>query len=291
MRALLDRVDDLAASTTPVLFVAERGLPLAPLAHLLHHAGGRGPRPFVVAECATARSEQSLHALLGNGERESLGWLRLAGDGTLLLCDLPALSLDAQRALDAAMAERGPRIVASCLRDPDALVEDGAILPELRARFRACLRVPPLRERSDDLPSLCLVALDHSARVLGRPVCGIEPDAQARLLGYAWPGNLAELHALIERAVARCEGPRITLADLSAVGLGAPIAKDGHPLDDTLERVERRVLKRALERTSGNRSEAARLLGLKRTTFLDKLRRHGLEQAQRSRAGTGAESN
>jgi DNA-binding NtrC family response regulator len=290
MRALLDRLDDLAASATPVLLVAERGIPVAPLAHLLHHVGGRGPRPFVVAECASARSELTHHALFGSGERESPGWLGLARDGTLLLCDLPALSLDAQRGLAAAMTERPLRIVASCLRDPGALVEDGAILPELRERFRVCLRVPPLRERIEDLPSLCLIALDHSARVLGRPACGIEPDAQARLLSHAWPGNLEELHALIERAVARCDGPRITLADLSALGLQPASTKDGHPLDDTLERVERRVLKRALERTSGNRSEAARLLGLKRTTFLDKLRRHGLEHAQRPRA-TGAEPN
>jgi DNA-binding NtrC family response regulator len=290
MRTLLDRADDLAASATPVLLVAERGIPLAPIAHLLHHAGGRGPRPLVVAQCAATRSDQSLHALVGDAARESPGWLGLAGDGTLLLCDLPALSLEAQHALAAVMAERPVRIVASCRRDPDELVEGGAMLPELRERFRACLRVPPLRERTDDLPSLCLIALDHSARVLGRPACGIDPDAQARLLGHAWPGNLEELHALIERAVARCEGPRITLADLSALGLGPSVSKDGHPLDDTLERVERRVLKRALERSSGNRSEAARLLGLKRTTFLDKLRRHGLEHAQRARA-PGAEPN
>jgi transcriptional regulator of acetoin/glycerol metabolism len=111
--------------------------------------------------------------------------------------------------------------------------------------------------------------------VLGKPPVGLEPAAQARLLGYGWPGNIDELYAVIELAVARSRGPRVLCADLPAIGPGAV---QENPLDGTLERVERRVLQRALERTAGNKSEAARLLGLKRTTFLDKLRRHGLDE-------------
>lgn len=293
MRALLERVERVAASSAPVLLVAERGIPLSPLAHLLHHAGGRGPRPFLIAECGAVRPEQSLEALLGRGDKESPGWLKLAKDGTLLLCDLPALSSDAQRALCAALASGAAsslRVVASCRRDPDALVQEGALLTDLRQRFTSCLAVPALRERAEDLPSLCLLALDHSARVLGRTTLGLEPEAQARLLAHAWPGNLEELQAVIERAVARAKGPRVTLDDLAQLTPAHAPAKDAHPLDGTLERIERRVLRRALERTSGNKSEAARLLGLKRTTFLDRLRRHGLDEGPRS--GTDeAESN
>lgn len=286
MRAALDRLDRLAASAAPVLLVAERGIPLAPLAHLLHHAGGRGQRPFMVAECASVRPELSRDALFGQEDRPGDGWLKLAGDGTLLLCDLPALSLDAQRVLASALAaggDRKPRIVAGCRRDPDLLVAEGALLPELRSCFSQCVVVPALRERVEDLPSLCLLALDRSARVLGRAPLGLEADAQARLLGYEWPGNVAELQSVIEQAVARARGPRVTLQDLAWLAPPAPAAakETGHPLDGTLDRVERRVLRRALERTDGNKSEAARLLGLKRTTFLDRLRRHGLDDGQK----------
>ncbi len=213
------------------------------------------------------------------------GWLQLAGEGTLLLCDLPALEPAVQRALAQRLADCPARVVASCRRDPERLLAEGALLPELRACFGPCVRVPPLRERAEDLPSLLLLALDHGARVLGRAPVGLEPDAQARLLGYDWPGNLDELYAVIEQAVARCHGPRVTLRELPRFG-----ATPASPLDGTLERVERRVLRRALERADGNKSEAARLLGLKRTTFLDKLRRHGLEDGGKPRT-SGAAAN
>ena len=118
------------------------------------------------------------------------------------------------------------------------------------------MRVPPLRERAEDLPSLILFALDAAARVLGRAAVGLEPAAQQRLLAHDWPGNLEELHAVIELAVARCSGPRITLAELPALGPKPAAAKEsGHPLDGTLERVERRVLQRALERTTATRAK------------------------------------
>jgi two-component system response regulator HydG len=197
----------------------------------------------------------------------------MAADGTLLLEDLPALTHDAQRALATSIAQGRARVLASCRRDPEQLVASGALVPELRTCFGACLQVPSLRERPEDLPSLVLLALDQAARVLGRPPLGIEPDAQQRLLAYDWPGNLDEFYAIVERAVARCEGARVQLRDLPALG-----AQPVHPLDGTLERVERRVLQRALDRAGGNKSEAARALGLKRTTLLDKLRRHGLDE-------------
>jgi DNA-binding NtrC family response regulator len=141
------------------------------------------------------------------------------------------------------------------------------------------------------LPSLLLLALDRSARVLGKPAVGIEPDAQARLLAHDWPGNCDELDAVIERAVARCAGPRVTVQDLpplSGATKAAAAASTGHPLDGTLERVERRVLRRALERAGGNKSEAARLLGVPRTTLLDKLRRNGLEPDEQRTARGGS---
>lgn len=287
-RALRKRLTSVAASAAQVLFVSERGLPLVPLAAQLHELSGRAGAPFLIGDCAGVRGEQAHAALLGTAGG-ALGWIQIAGPGTLLLTDVSALPHDAQRALATALkdgqaepaggGEPYPcrlRLCASCRRDPDALVAEGALVPELRALFQCVLRVPPLRERKEDLASLVLLALDHSARVLGRPAMGLEPAAQARLLDYDWPGNLEELHAVIELAASRSKGPRIVASDLPALGPGGVQQDD--PLDGTLEAVERRVLQRAMERTGGNKSEAARLLGLKRTTFLDKLRRFGLDE-------------
>ncbi|HJK96301.1 MAG TPA: helix-turn-helix domain-containing protein [Polyangiaceae bacterium LLY-WYZ-14_1] len=171
------------------------------------------------------------------------------------------------------------------------------------------LRVPPLRERTDDLRSLAFLALDRACRVLGRPALGIDDDALALLRAHPWPGNLAELQSVLDRAALAAEGRTVTRRNLEALAeLGSVPSRDPQllqeaptpppeaeapdgstmpepeldivgapdPLDGTYAAVERRLLERALEKTGGNKSAAARLLGLKRTTFLDKVRRHHL---------------
>jgi two-component system response regulator HydG len=100
------------------------------------------------------------------------------------------------------------------------------------------------------------------------------------LLDYDFPGNEEELQALVERAVERCEGTRVGLSELARL---LPAKPTGNPLDAPLETVERRALRRALDRAGGSKSEAARLLGIPRTTLIDKLRRHGIEPAPEAR--------
>src|SRR5690606_4824207 len=138
--------------------------------------------------------------------------------------------------------------------------------------------VPPLRERREDMGSLVLLALDRACRVFGRDVLGIEPDTQKLLEAHAWPGNLRELQWVIDRAVAVAPGPKVRPIDLPPLAPAKAAAAAADPLDGTYVELERKVLIRALERAAGNKSEAARLLGLKRTTFLDKLRRHELNE-------------
>jgi DNA-binding NtrC family response regulator len=287
MRALFAQLKRTAELHEPVLLWGERGVELEPLATVLHEQGPRAHEPLVLVDCASVRPEAGASALLGSDGTP--GWLALAGRGTLVLRDLPALSREAQQALSGALSARRTRVIATARRAPDALCADGALEPELRGRFRAALRVPSLRDRREDLPSLLLLALDRSARVLGKPAVGIEADAQARLLVHDWPGNCEELDAVIERSVARCEGPRVRMQDLPTLGQAPRSAPTASQLDGTLERVEKRVLRRALERANGNKSEAARLLGLKRTTFLDKLRRNGLEPEEGAQGRSGQE--
>jgi two-component system response regulator HydG len=203
------------------------------------------------------------------------------------------MSLSAQAALTEAFASRAARseggrsayavdvrVLVHSRVEVRALVEAGTFDPELARRIEPLrLEIPSLRDRREDLPSLVLLALDRACRTLGREVMGIEEHALARLLSYAWPGNLRELQTVIDRAVLTAQPPRVQTEDLS-MPVEAPEPPSEDPLDGTWIELEQRILRAALEKAAGNKSEAARLLGLKRTTFLDKLRRAGLEDRE-----------
>src|SRR5262249_50445931 len=148
-----------------------------------------------------------------------------------------------------------------------------------------------LGARPEDLETLVLFGIDRACRTLGRAPVGIASDALAALREYTWPGNERELFDTLERAVGSARGPRPTLGGLSLGPSAAGMVGDRAsgvsrasvpPVDareadgETFDALERRILSSALERAGGNKSEAARALGLARTTFLDKLRKYGL---------------
>lgn len=299
MQALEARLSELAPTEAPLVLVAEPGSPVDAIALRVHERSGRAAGPFVVADCASVRDDVE-RALFGSAEesRASVepsatpsttpGWLRLAQTGTLVLADVPALPLAAQHALAEALAQRlaraeggaapyavDVRIVATSRVPLELLVAAGAFDPELARWLGTSVVVPPLRERRDDLPSLVLLAIDRACRVLGRETVGIEQPAIDALLAHDWPGNLRELQHVIDRAVARAEGPKVRRSDLPALSGTSVEAVD--PFDGTYADVEKRMLEHALARAAGNKSEAARLLGLKRSTFADKLRRYDLD--------------
>ena len=288
MRSLLERAATVAATDAPVLVVAEGGSPVDRLARHIHAQSLRGEGPFVVADCGAVPTDQSEVALFGDQNRP--GWLRLAHGGSLLLADVIALSQEAQRALAESLAIRQGRVAGGVTTYPidvriiatsrlrlSHLVELGRFDAEL-ARWLDPLQVemPPLRERAADIPSLVLLALDRAARVFGREPVGIEQAAMDVLLEHSWPGNLRELQHVVEQAVRGAQGDQIRPEELPPLPQRrAPV----QPLDGTYAELEKRILIRAIERANGNKSEAARLLGLKRTTFLDKLRRQKLDPA------------
>jgi len=295
MRALLARVDEVAPLDAPVLLVGEPGTGREAIAGMVHARSGRARGPLVVADCGALRTERSEAALFGEERTEDgahPGWLRLAAGGTLYLGDVPALSREAQRALAEALAVRqaravdggsawpvDARVVATSQRPLAELVAADAIDPELAQWLTPlALGVPPLRERREDLPSLVLLALDRATRTQGRPPVGIEQAALDALLVHDFPGNLRELASVIERAVRAARGAKVLRDDLPPLGAAT---REEHPLSGSYEAVERRLLEHALLRAAGNKSEAARLLALKRTTFLDKLRRYKLDDGAR----------
>jgi len=295
MRRLTTRLQTVATTDAPVVLVAEGGTPVESLAYMVHEQSGRGDEAFVVADCSAVIAADCAAALFGDPGAGQPGWLRLSAEGTLVLLDVVALPLDVQATLAEAIASRRAsseggeafdvtaRVVATARGALDSLTEAGHLDPELSARLGAAtLEVPPLRQRQEDLESLMLLALDRASRIHGRDAVGIDAAAKRVLMQHGWPGNQRELQSVIDRAVAACDGARVMPDDLPPLASAAPTSKVKDPLDGTLEATEKRALERALEAAGGNKSEAARALGLKRTTFLDKLRRHKLEAGGQS---------
>ena len=290
MRRVQTRAIELAPLADPVLLVASAGSPVLPVSRFIHDRGPRWKAPFVVADCSAAPPDQVASLLFGSGRESRTGWFQSAAGGTLLLRDLPALSKTNQARLASALAEQDaeedesneprlvrPRLIATTRAPLGELESRGALAPELAKQLmQPGLTIPPLRDRREDVPSLALLAIDRACRVLAREPVGITEEAMSALVDHDWPGDVAELELIIELAVAKASSKTIGLPDLPP--LAWPGTDEEEPLTGTYIEVERRLLERALLRSGGNKSEAARMLGLKRTTFLDKLRRHGLEQ-------------
>jgi DNA-binding NtrC family response regulator len=280
MRQLTERLAEVAGLDAPVLLVGEEGVDLEQLAYVLHRDAG-GDRPFVVADALAVRPEAAELALFGDGDGHR-GWLELAHGGTLVVAHAPALPRPVQERLSEVLATKGDgpakalgtRLVLTSRVLPAEAAADGRFAAPLERRLAPLtLVVPPLRERAADLPSLVYLALDRSCRLRGREVMGIERAALDRLAEHAWPGNQRELEAVVDRAVAEARGELVREADLP------PLSHDGavaDPWDAPFAEIERVVVLRALERAGGNRAEAARRLGLARSTFAGKLKRLGL---------------
>jgi sigma-54 dependent transcriptional regulator, acetoin dehydrogenase operon transcriptional activator AcoR len=288
MRALADHLALVAPQHMPVLLSAETGIALPPIAQSIHRASGRVQEPFVILDGAELSATAVLERLCGVGSAADAkpGLLELIGRGTLLLLDVCALSSEVQLMLAEVFEERcirplrsnasypfEGRVIATARRPLAELVEAGALVPELARWFASThYRVPPLRDRPEDLESLLLLALDRAARVLGKPAVGVEAEALRVLIEYDWPGNETELVSAVERAVARAQGERIAYGDLPRLSYGSAESGGG-----SFAEQERDILRRALQRANGDRTQAARALGLKRAMFIEKLERLGVD--------------
>jgi len=292
MRRVQTRAIELASGDEPVLVCGASGSPLLQVSRFIHDRGPRWEQPFIVFDCASTAPEVSMARLFGSADGQP-GALDSAIDGTLLLRDLPALPRDVQARLSGALdgvaktSSSMPRVMATVrtTRGEQDSVRgvDGELARLLGAHT---LLVPSLRARREDIPSLVLLAVDRACRVLARDPVGIDQGAMASLVDHDWPGDVAELDLVVQLAVSQVSGRTIRVSDLP------PLAWASAPLEEALDgsyhEVERRLLEQALRVAGGNKSQAARRLGLKRTTFLDKLRRHGLEKRLEGDVGGSA---
>jgi DNA-binding NtrC family response regulator len=244
-----------------------------------------------------------------SGSRQ--GRLEQAHKGTLFLDEVGTMSAALQMKLLRVLQERefervgdsnttkvDVRVIAATNTDLARLVADGRFREDLFYRLNVIpVELPPLRDRKDDIPLLVRHFLDKLvAHTLAtndggvarpRPQITISQEAMRRLMAYQWPGNVRQLENAIERAVAFAAGrPQIDVGDLppeiqearegslaAAMSSGLSLPEDGMNLDAFISNIERDLIQRSLERTGGNKGQAARLLGLKRTTLVEKLKR------------------
>jgi two-component system response regulator HydG len=297
LRALLGRV---AASDTSVLVTGESGTGKEVAARMIHERSPRKLGPFVAINCA-ALPEALLEAELFGHTKGAFtdaktarpGLLQQASGGTLFLDEIGDMPLGLQPKLLRALEEREARpvggaadlpfdvrLVTATNRDLEAAVEEGRFREDLYYRINVIhVVMPPLRTRGGDMLELAQRFLDDFASKTQKPITGMSAAVAERLASYSWPGNVRELKNCIERAVALTQFAELTVDDLpERVRAYRPshvvVAGDDPSELVPLEEVERRYILRVLDSVEGNKTLAARVLGLDRATLYRKLERY-----------------
>ncbi len=296
MHVVLERVDQVADSNASVLIRGEEGTGKEVVARTIHACGARRGGPFVTVRLSGGEPHPTSNDLFGglsasdNGlTKEGPSRLAQAEHGTLFIDEISNLSRESQIGLLRLVRDPGSRaradvrIVAGTSRNLETAVREGTFIEDLYYRLNIIpIEIPPLRERLEDIPILA----EHFRRAAnayhGRNTPPFPPDLLVRLSECPWPGNVRQLESVVERLVAAAKDRGVGVYDLPAsfrtdvksLGTGiVDLPPHGVDLRLLLTQLEDRLIGQALERTNGNKNRAAELLGLNRTTLVEKLRR------------------
>jgi DNA-binding NtrC family response regulator len=268
-----------------VLVTGETGTGKDLAARLIHALGPRGERPFVRIDCPTLPREAEIELFGSAGP----GLIEAAEDGTVFLDEVGELPLDMQSKLLAVIERRTlrrlghreaavrARFIATTNRELADAVKHGVFRADLFYRLNVlAVRMPPLRECPGDAALLARTFIESIARRYGRPVPRLSESAAVALDRYSWPGNVRELQHLMERAVLLNRSGAIAVRDLPLPAVGSDGNDPYAALDGmTMEGAERWLMARALERSRGNVSAAARELGITRMAMRYRMEKHG----------------
>ena len=297
----LRQVGRVASTDTTVFITGESGTGKEVISTLIHQSSPRAGKPFVAINCA-ALPEQLLESELFGHEKGAftgaiatkLGRIEQAEGGTLFLDEIGEMSplvqakflrvLEArefQRVGGARTLKADVRVIAATNRDLAAHIARGAFREDLFYRLNVFqIPIAPLRQRPEDILPLAEAFLVDLGRSMGRPAAGISRDAREWLLAYPWPGNVRELRNAIERAILLCDGGLITREHLPKP-LATPEAppSNGKSAPDSVNvgSMERGLIERALTQSKGNKSQAARLLGLTRAQLYTRLEKYAID--------------
>ena len=313
MRDLVKKIHDLSQNLkTTVLLQGETGTGKEFVARVLHHNSPRSQAPFVGVNCTAIPKELFESEFFGHERgaftgaiQRKLGLCEQAEGGTLFLDEIGDLDLSMQGKLLRVLQERSIkrlggkleievdfRLIAATNRDLDQKIAQGSFREDLFFRLNVVsLELPPLRHRIEDIMPLALQALVKHGREMGKDIVSIEPQAKNLLERYLYPGNIRQLHNIIERAVIFCRGKTLTSRDLprelheraktpvSAVTKGEEqvIQVDMTLGKQTLAEIESFIIDKVIQLSGSNKSQAAKLLGLTRFALDRRLRKWGNE--------------
>jgi DNA-binding NtrC family response regulator len=323
MREMFELIDQIAPSDANVLIVGESGVGKEIFANRIHEQSNRAAGPLIKLNCAAFPANMIEGELFGykkgaftGASQDFPGMLSAAGSGTLFLDEISEMPIDLQTRFLRVLQERefrplgstqslkaDFRLIAASNRRPEDAIRHGRLREDLFYRLNTfTLAIPPLRDRTEDIPELAQVFLQRFCAKMNKPVMTLQSEVYDALLRYPWPGNVRQLQNVIERAVVLTQGSLITPRNLPQevlhnvpheVAPAAPgfASTDGHPIADhpvsrplltasqslNLADREKAALLAALEQSRGNKKKAAELLGIHRPTLYTKLKKFGLE--------------
>jgi DNA-binding NtrC family response regulator len=291
LHALVARV---AGTESTVLIRGESGVGKELVARAVHRLSGRAKEPFVVVDCASLHENLLQSELFGHEKGAYTGAIRLkhglfevADAGTIFLDEIaeitPPLQVKLLRVLETGIFRRvggtadvkvNVRVIAATNRDLEGMIRDGGFREDLYYRLNVfSLQIPPLRDRTEDIPLIVDHFIRHSAIVPKRR-SRVSGEAMAALQRYPWPGNARELENVIERALILCDSGTISPEHLPhGIRQGtSPDGQDSTSRRPTLEEVERSYIRQVLDECKGHRQSAARILGISERNLYRKLK-------------------
>lgn len=307
MRELYELVDRLARSDVNVLILGESGVGKERIAHLLHQRGPRREHPFVVVDCGSTPSGLLESELFGHVRgafthaiKDKKGLTEAADKGTLFLDEIGNITQEMQVRLLRFLEDRkirrigdlkeisvNCRVISATNIDLPEEVAAGNFREDLYYRLRVVtLKIPPLRERREDIPVLAQLFIENFCRTENLPPVKLPPETVKWLVDYPWPGNVRELKNALEGGVVLCRDGVLKKSDLRLLGLPEAPPKSASTVEETsalsLEESERNAILRALKQAGYVQKEAANLLGISRRAIHYKIKKYGIDCGKRS---------
>ncbi|MBI4557755.1 MAG: sigma-54-dependent Fis family transcriptional regulator [Candidatus Hydrogenedentes bacterium] len=299
MRQVYEQISKVANSRATILIRGETGVGKELVARAIHASGPRKDKPLIKVNCAALSASLLESELFGHekgsftgAHERKIGRFELADRGTLLLDEISEINTELQPKLLRALQEReiervggaqpipiDTRIIATSNRNLEKAVEDGKFREDLFFRLNVIpIRIPPLRERTEDIPLLMGCFLRRYSQENGRNVGDFSLEAQKMFLEYAWPGNVRELQNAVERAVVLGEGGVLGPEHFNLQNR-ARTSSDGFsvsvPLGTTVAAMEKELILRTLAKHGENRTHAAQVLGISVRTLRNKIKEYG----------------
>ena len=314
MHELFELIESVAASEANILIQGENGTGKELIANAMHQKSKRAKGPFIKINCAAIPKDLIESELFGykkgaftGATMDKEGLFEMAEGGSLLLDEIGEMPPYLQTKLLRVLQEREYRPIGSdrivhvdfrliCATniDLDVALREGKLREDLYFRINTItLRVPPVRERSEDIPLLCNHFLSKFNQRYQKNVRAISPAAYHLLIRNRWPGNVRELENAIERAVLVCKTGEITPNDLPETirEEGAPAQEFTIPPHRTLAEIEKMAIVQTLQRTNWNKQEAAQILGLYRPTLYSKMKKHDIKDQRAAQRAAAAQTN